>query len=247
MKSLLTAVSIGMCFALVGCNDSTTGGPGATPGTEDRSFLRLPEDTFSLDTPMMAARLSPGESRALTIGINRGKNFEEEVSLMLDNLPDGVVVDPPEAVIANGQSEAEFVLQAKEDATPGDFTVTVTGRPSEGADAVAHVKILVEEPSPEVRVEEITYPEQAQREEYITTMDQQLEKFKASYHELKDQAAEAQGEAKEELDQKIEALNEKLNEASAKLDELRLAAAEQWTQLKEGVDSAFDDLKETSQ
>jgi hypothetical protein len=245
MKSLLTAVSIGICFTLVGCNDSTTGGPGATPETDERSFLRLPEETFSLDTPMMAARLSPGESRALTIGINRGKNFQEDVSLMLDNLPDGVVADPTSAVIANGESEAEFVLQAKEDAVPGDFTVTVTGRPTEGADAVAHVKILVEEPSPEVRVEEVTYPEQAQRQEYITTMDQQLEEFKASYHELKGQAAKAEGEAKEALDQQTEALNEKLNAAAAKLDELKLAAAEQWTHLKEGVDRAFDDLKST--
>jgi len=103
MKSAFVSMAAVAMFVLVGCNSGTTGGPGAdkakaqekeskTKKLQDK--ISQPEDTFSLDVPTLSTKLKQGESKVVTIGIKRGKNFDQNVKLKLDGVPTGVTADP---------------------------------------------------------------------------------------------------------------------------------------------------------
>jgi hypothetical protein len=152
MKTMLVAVAAAALIALVGCNNGTTGGPGADKEKDSKSRVeraedkvRQAEDTFSMSVPTFATKLKQGESRAVTIGISRGKNFDEDVALSFDNLPKGVTVEPAEATIKHGDKEAKVTFKAADDAALGDSTVKVTGHPQKGGDATNELKLTVQQ------------------------------------------------------------------------------------------------------
>ena len=93
MKSTLVAVAASALIAFVGCNSGTPGGPGAEKEKDKKSRVervedrvRQAEDTFSLSVPTFSTKIKQGESKAVTVGISRGKNFDEDVALKFDGL-----------------------------------------------------------------------------------------------------------------------------------------------------------------
>ena len=60
---------------------------------------------------------------------------------------------------------------------------------------------------------------------------------------MKDRAAKAEGRAKKDLERKLAEAKVKRDAATKKLAELKEAGADRWEKVKEGVGSAFDDLK----
>ncbi len=83
----------------------------------------------------------------------------------------------------------------------------------------------------------------AKRDEFAHDMHKTLEELDVKYKALEQRAAEAKGDAKKDLDEKVKAAKTKLDAAAKKLDELKEAGADRWEKVKEGVGSAFDDLK----
>ncbi|RPI80329.1 MAG: hypothetical protein EHM42_12250 [Planctomycetaceae bacterium] len=63
------------------------------------------------------------------------------------------------------------------------------------------------------------------------------------YEELKERVANAEGQAKEDLEKKLDEAKAKRETAARKFDELKAASADRWEKVKEGVGSALDDLK----
>jgi len=148
MKRILltAAAAVAVGFGLVGCDKGTPGGPGAT-GTGSHSVstaISTAEDTFTLSTPTLSTHIKQGESKVVTIGIKRGKNFGQDVSLKLDGLPEGVTADPSAPSIKAGDEDAKVTFKASDKAALGDFTVKVTGHPGKGADASNDLKLTVE-------------------------------------------------------------------------------------------------------
>jgi len=148
MKRILltAAAAVAVGFGLVGCDKGTPGGPGAT-GTGSHSVstaISTAEDTFTLSTPTLSTHIKQGESKVVTIGIKRGKNFGQDVSLKLDGLPEGVTADPSAPSIKAGDEDAKVTFKASDKAALGDFTVNVTGHPGKGADASNDLKLTVE-------------------------------------------------------------------------------------------------------
>jgi hypothetical protein len=129
---------------LAGCNQGTPGGPGATGTADKKSAYQQANDTFNLKVPILATNLKQGERKATSIGIKRGKNFNEDVSLKFAAIPKGITLDPSSAVIKHGDEEAKLTLVASNDASLGDFTINVTGHPSKGGDATIGFKIAVD-------------------------------------------------------------------------------------------------------
>lgn len=74
-------------------------------------------------------------------------------------------------------------------------------------------------------------------------MSKQLDELNAKYEDLKVRAAKAGDEAKKGLDKKLEEAKGKRDAAAKKLTELKEASVDRWEKVKEGVGSAFDDLK----
>jgi uncharacterized membrane protein len=138
-------------IALVGCNQGTTGGPGADKDKDNKSRAQQaedkviqPEDTFNLTVPTFSTKINQGESRSVTVGISRGKNFGEDVTLTFEGVPEGVSIEPADASIKSGDKESKLTFKATDGAALGDFTVKVTGHPEKGGDATNKVKLTVQ-------------------------------------------------------------------------------------------------------
>jgi hypothetical protein len=147
MKRVFTTAMVFGLVAFTGCNQGTPGGPGATNRDDKKTHLGQGENSFSLSMPSMpglSTKVKQGESKEVTIGIKRGKNFDQDVTLKFDSLPQGVTIDPAAPVIKHSDSDAKVTVKAAGDAALGDFTVKVTGHPKEGPDATNELKIKVE-------------------------------------------------------------------------------------------------------
>lgn len=145
MKKLLASLSFLALVAFVGCETkSTPGGPGATNPSAKKPLVGQADNTFTLDVPNLATNVKQGESKTVGIALNRGNNFEEDVTLKFDNLPKGVTVEPSDPTIKKGEKEAKITLKAAADAAVGDFNVKVTGHPTKGADASNEFKVTVD-------------------------------------------------------------------------------------------------------
>jgi uncharacterized membrane protein len=152
MKGLFTGLVMLSLTAFVGCSSSNSGtsnkvgGPGATQEGTDRkgSILGPKEGEFSLSPPTFAKKIKQGASDVVTIEIKRGKNFDEDVALSFDGVPDHVSLDPKLAAIKKGEENAKITVKVGEGAGLGDHTITVTGKPTKGEPASAKFTLTVE-------------------------------------------------------------------------------------------------------
>jgi hypothetical protein len=143
MKSAFAGLLVLAFVYSTGCNLGTRGGPGATNPNASKPLYGQANDTFNLSVPTLSTAVTQGETKATSIGIKRGMNFDEEVKLTFTSMPKGVTFVPSIPVIKRGETEAKVALTAADDASLGDFTVLVTGHPTAGADASNELQITV--------------------------------------------------------------------------------------------------------
>ena len=129
--------------ALIGCNQGTPGGPGATDTSAKKPAYGQAEDTFNLSAPVMSTSTKQGEQTEATIGIKRAKNFDEDVTLKFTDVPKGVTIEPASPVIKHGDADVKITFKIKDEAALGDFNVKVTGHPTKGGDAKIEFKLNV--------------------------------------------------------------------------------------------------------
>jgi uncharacterized membrane protein len=143
MKRSFAGVLLMSLVALTGCNRGTSGGPGVTNPPRNQPVYGQADDTFNLSVPLMSTTLHQGESKEVSVGIKRGKNFEEDVTLNVAEGPKGVTIVSAHPLIKHGDTEAKLTFTASDDASLGDFTVKVTGHPTKGGNASIDFKITV--------------------------------------------------------------------------------------------------------
>jgi hypothetical protein len=241
MKPLISFLVICALVILMGCKQGVSGGPGASSPPPQKSLVGQVEDTFSMAIPTMT--LFQGETKAVSLGINRGKDFREEVSLKFADLPKGLTADPVNALIKQGDANVKITFKAADDAALGDFTVKVTGHPTKGADSLNDFRISITKQAHENMANAVGDAAKAKWDEYMLLMQKQFNQFTTKYEELKKLAAKAEGQAKTDLDAKLVQAKTKLDAVSAKLEEMKSASADRRETIKEGVTNAFDDLK----
>jgi hypothetical protein len=251
MNKYAMFIALGGCVALYGCSqDSTPGGPGTAMPESEKPMIGQTDNTFTLDVPMIATSVKQGEFDTVTIGISRGTNFAQDVSLKFDNVPTGVTIEPASARIPKTEEGVELTVRAGTDAALGDFIVKVTGSPTEGADALADLSLTIAKGDMEstATVENGTVDVQsevveAEREAEIKIMRAELDALQVKYENLKERAAEATADAKAELDKKVAAAKVKLDQAEEELKEAKDAAPDRWEKIKEGFKGAGEELK----
>lgn len=101
------------------------------------------KDTFTLSTPRLSTSVKQGTAQTVSIGISRDKTFDQDVALKFGDMPTGVTLEPAAPVIKAGAAETEITLTAADDAALGEFTIKVTGHPTEGADAGNELKLTI--------------------------------------------------------------------------------------------------------
>ena len=239
-KCVWVAILLAAVVGFGGCNQGTSGGPGAaSPPVKER--IGQTDDTFSLTLSSVA--LNQGQTKTVPVGIKRGNNFSEDISLKLAGVPKGVTFTPAEPIIMRGATDTELVFNATDDAALGDFTVKVTGHPTKGADAMTEMIITVAKLDTVDTANAAADAATAKWNEYITAMQGQMDQFNSIYTELKKGAVQAEGQAKVDVDLKIAEAKIKMDAASVKLKALKAADAKHWESAKDEMTNAFEELK----
>jgi hypothetical protein len=140
MTSSLAGLAATILAVFAGCSQGVAGGPGATG--KSPAFGQA-NGTFNLTVPVMPSPLQQGKQSEMAVGITRGDNFDEDVTLTLADVPNGVSYKPDNAVIKHGETEAKITFNAVDSAPLGNFTITVTGHPTSGSDAQVEFKLTV--------------------------------------------------------------------------------------------------------
>src|SRR5579871_5124412 len=111
MKSAFAGLLAMGLIASIGCNDhDKAGGPGATDPSAKQPLYGQADNTFNLSAPSIS--LKQGETKTIVIGIKRGTNFQEDVTLEFTTVPQGMTLDPASPVIRHGDKETEVTLKA---------------------------------------------------------------------------------------------------------------------------------------
>ncbi|MEL6744607.1 MAG: coiled coil domain-containing protein [Pseudomonadota bacterium] len=84
------------------------------------------------------------------------------------------------------------------------------------------------------------------KEAYVEKIQARLNQWDTEIENLKSKAAEASADAKIEYERQVDELQGMQKETQAKLDELRAAGDDAWTDLKAGVENAWDSLERAS-
>jgi uncharacterized coiled-coil DUF342 family protein len=82
------------------------------------------------------------------------------------------------------------------------------------------------------------------RDTYVQKMKAQLDRWNEEIDRLAARAAEVKADAREEYRARIEDLRTKRHVAEGKLDELRHSGEEAWSDLKAGMELAWESLGE---
>jgi uncharacterized membrane protein len=143
MKTTSRSLTVIILAALIGCSQGTPGGPGTTKVTANKPVMGQADETFRLSVPVLSSSVQQGETMEATIGIERGTNFQEDVTLKFADLPAGVTIDPAEPQIKHGDKETKVVVKAGDDAAVGDYKIKVLGHPTKGTDAEVDFKVTV--------------------------------------------------------------------------------------------------------
>jgi uncharacterized membrane protein len=132
MRHLWVGVTFLAVAGLAGCsNESQKGGPGAV--SDARTFtLSVPGET----------NVKPGKREEVTISIDRGKEFTQDVRLEFKK-PAGVQVIPADPVIKSGESQVKVFIGADDGAAAGAKTVEVIGKPETGKTVSVTMKVDV--------------------------------------------------------------------------------------------------------
>jgi len=118
----------------------------APPATDANPIARDPENTFRINTPILATTIKQGETRVVTIGISRSKNFDQDVTLKFEEMPAGVTIEPAEPMIKHDEKEVKINVSAAADATVNDFTIRIVGHPATGPDATNKFNLSIAKP-----------------------------------------------------------------------------------------------------
>jgi hypothetical protein len=151
MKGFDMRHALGISLLLVsvgafGCGQTaTSGGPGANDPNAGKNPLKQTDNSFTLDVPNLATKVKQGQTDTITIGINRGKNFAQDVALKFENIPPGVTLDPASPTLKAEEKEVKLTVAAAATAALGDHDIKVTGQPATGPPATNTFKLSVSE------------------------------------------------------------------------------------------------------
>ncbi len=84
----------------------------------------------------------------------------------------------------------------------------------------------------------------SKRDDYVETLKSQLDAWNAEVDALESRARKAQTEAQAAYKAQIEALRNRSEQAKLQLDLLRRASEDAWSEMRAGMEKAWDDMGE---
>ena len=98
---------------------------------------------FKIDVPTFDVRVKQGETQSITIKVQRGESFKQDVKLQI-KAAEGISVDPKKIVVkASDVQDVLLTITVPNDAALGDYMVTVMGTPETGEPTSVEFKVKV--------------------------------------------------------------------------------------------------------
>jgi hypothetical protein len=117
----VSAILMAVALAIAGCESASPRGGGATK-----------EAGFKILVPATTTDIKQGETLNVSISLDRGIYFKQDVKLTA-KATKGITVEPlSERVKASSMPEVQFLVTADKDAALGEYPVTIKATPEKG-------------------------------------------------------------------------------------------------------------------
>jgi len=121
MKTAITIVMALALATLFGCQSNSPRGGSALKG-----------EGFKIAVPTLTTELKQGEVQSVTVSLERGEYFKQDVKLQI-KAAKGISVDPTSVVIKAGDKpDVQLRITAAQNAAIGEYHVSVKGIPKTG-------------------------------------------------------------------------------------------------------------------
>jgi uncharacterized membrane protein len=103
---------------------------------------------FYISVPSLDTKVKQGETQVVTIKIERGESFKQDVKLEIKlSKGEGISVDPAKvAVKASDKPEVQIKIMVPKDAALGEYNISVMGTPTTGEPTSVEFKVKVVAP-----------------------------------------------------------------------------------------------------
>jgi uncharacterized membrane protein len=132
MKTAITIVLMLALLTMYGCQSSSPRGGSVLEG-----------EGFKIAVPTFTTDIKQGETQSVTISLERGKYFKQDVKLQIE--AKGISVNPTSVIIkSSGKPEVQLRIAAAQNASIGEYRVSVKGIPKTGesTSTVFNVKVV---------------------------------------------------------------------------------------------------------
>jgi uncharacterized membrane protein len=121
MKTVITIVMTLALATLYGCQSSSEQGGSVVKG-----------EGFKIAVPTLDVKLQQGEVQNVTVSLERGEYFKQDVKLQI-KASKGISVEPTSVIIkASDKPDAQLRITAAQNAAIGEYSVSVRGIPKTG-------------------------------------------------------------------------------------------------------------------
>lgn len=135
MRRALVAVTLAALMVVVGCK-----------ATSDRGGEASPQQGFRVRAPGNVT-LRQGETQTVTVTVDRGEYFKQDVELAARVSGQGVTIEPTQAMVrASDPARVSMRLTAAPEAAIGTYRVYVTGTPQQGQPTSVDFEVAVRAP-----------------------------------------------------------------------------------------------------
>ena len=98
---------------------------------------------FRIDVPTFDTKVKQGETQTITIKLQRGESFKQDVQLEIE-AAEGISVDPAKVLVkASDGPDVVLTITVPKDAAFGKYIVSVTGTPETGEPTSVEFKVKV--------------------------------------------------------------------------------------------------------
>jgi uncharacterized membrane protein len=98
---------------------------------------------FKIDVPTFDTKVKPGEIQTVTIKLQRGESFKQDVKLEIE-ADKGISIDPAKVLVkASDKPDVQLTITAPKDAALGEYIISVTGTPKTGEQTSMEFKVKV--------------------------------------------------------------------------------------------------------
>ncbi len=135
LRANALAIAMGATFATfgAGCNKSPEGGVNGT------------NDTFKVSAPIVPTMMKQGETKSITVSLDRGSAFQQTVKLVAET-PKGLKAEVNQTTLKPADlKDVSVTITVDKDAALGDHTVKITATPEKGNATSVDIVVKVSE------------------------------------------------------------------------------------------------------